>query len=62
MKINSVVIVGGCSSGWMSASVFAKCFKGDINVTLIGKIISEKGIHFDSHLEMKNIKKFDHFC
>ena len=35
MKINSVVIVGGGTSGWMSASVFAKCFKGDINVTLI---------------------------
>ena len=28
---------------------------------LIGKIISEKGIHFDSHLDMKNINKFDHF-
>ena len=27
----------------------------------IGKIINEKGIHFDSHLYMKNIKKFDHF-
>ena len=33
----------------------------NINVTLIGKVISEKGIHFDSHLDMKNIKKFDHF-
>ena len=32
-----------------------------INITLIGKIISEKGIHFDSHLDMENIKKFDHF-
>ena len=35
--------------------------KNNINVTLIGKIISEKGIHFDSHLDVKNIKKFDHF-
>ena len=35
--------------------------KNNINVTLIGKIINEKGIHFDSHLDMKNIKKFDHF-
>ena len=30
-------------------------------LVLIGKIISEKGIHFDSHLDIKNIKKFDHF-
>ncbi len=35
--------------------------KNNIKITLIGKIISEKGIHFDSHLDMKNIKKFDHF-
>ena len=35
--------------------------KNNINITLIGKIISEKGIHFDSHLDIKNIKKFDHF-
>ena len=35
--------------------------KNNINVTLIGKIISEKGIHFDSYLDIKNIKKFDHF-
>ena len=28
---------------------------------LIGKIISQKGIHFDSPLDMNNIKKFDHF-
>ena len=34
MKINSVVIVGGGTSGWMSASVAAKCF-GDVNVTLV---------------------------
>ena len=25
------------------------------------EIINEKGIHFDSHLDIKNIKKFDHF-
>ena len=35
--------------------------KNNFNITLIGKIISEKGIHFDSPLDIKNIKKFDHF-
>ena len=35
--------------------------KNKVKITLIGKIVSEKGIHFDSHLEMKNFKKFDHF-
>ena len=35
--------------------------KNNIKITLIGKIITEKGIHFDSYLDMKNIKKFDHF-
>ena len=41
--------------------IFNIANKNNINVTLIGKIISEKGIHFDSYLDMKNIKKFDHF-
>ena len=41
--------------------IFNIANKNNINVTLIGKIISEKGIHFDSHLDIKNIKKFDHF-
>ncbi len=41
--------------------IFNIANKNNINVTLIGKVISEKGIHFDSHLDMKNIKKFDHF-
>ena len=41
--------------------IFNIAKKNNINVTFIGKIISEKGIHFDSHLDMKNIKKFDHF-
>ena len=41
--------------------IFNIANKNNINVTLIGKIISEKGIHFDSHIDMKNIKKFDHF-
>ena len=41
--------------------IFDIANKNNINVTLIGKIISEKGIHFDSHLDVKNIKKFDHF-
>jgi len=33
----------------------------NVKISLIGKIIREKGIHFDSHLDIKNIKKFDHF-
>ena len=41
--------------------IFNIAKKNNINITLIGKIISEKGIHFDSHLDMENIKKFDHF-
>ena len=41
--------------------IFNIANKNNINVTLIGKIICEKGIHFDSHLGMKNMKKFDHF-
>ena len=41
--------------------IFNIANKNNINVTLIGKIISEKGIHFDSYLDIKNIKKFDHF-
>ena len=36
--------------------------KNNVKISLIGKIVREKGIHFDSHLDMKNIKKFDHFC
>ena len=35
--------------------------KNNIKISCIGKIIGKKGIHFDSHLDMKNIKKFDHF-
>ena len=42
--------------------IFSIANKNNIKITRIGKIISEKGIHFDSHLNMKNIKKFDHFC
>ena len=41
--------------------IFNIANKNNINITAIGKIISEKGIYFDSHLNMKNIKKFDHF-
>ena len=41
--------------------IFNIANKNNLKVTLIGKIISEKGIHFDSHLDMENIKKFDHF-
>ena len=35
--------------------------KNNVKISCIGKIIKEKGIHFDSHLDMKNMKKFDHF-
>ena len=41
--------------------IFSIANKNNIKITHIGKIIREKGIHFDSHLHMKNIKKFDHF-
>ena len=41
--------------------IFNIANKNNIKLTLIGKVISEKGIHFDSDLDMKNIKKFDHF-
>ena len=44
-----------------SGNIILNSNKNNINVALIGKIISEKGIHFDSFLDMKNIKKFDHF-
>ncbi|MDA9751257.1 thiamine-phosphate kinase [bacterium] len=35
--------------------------RNNVKISCIGKIIREKGIHFDSHFDMKNIKKFDHF-
>ena len=41
--------------------IFNIANKNNIKISCIGKIISEKGIHFDSHLDIKNIKKFDHF-
>ena len=41
--------------------IFSIANKNNIKISHIGKIIREKGIHFDSHLHMKNIKKFDHF-
>ena len=41
--------------------IFSIANKNNVKITLIGKIISKKGIHFDSHLDMKNFKKFDHF-
>ena len=37
-------------------------YKNNVKISCIGKIIRDKGIHFDSHLDIKNIKKFDHFC
>ena len=36
--------------------------KNNVKISCIGKIIKEKGIHFDSYLDIKNIKKYDHFC
>ena len=41
--------------------IFNIANKNNIRISRIGKIIKEKGIHFDSYLDMKNIKKFDHF-
>ncbi len=41
--------------------ILSTAYKNNVKISHIGKIISEKGIHFDSHLDMKNIKKFDHF-
>ncbi len=41
--------------------IFSIASKNNIKITLIGKIITEKGIHFDSYLDMKNFNKFDHF-
>ena len=32
-----------------------------IKISCIGKIISKKGIYFDSHVNIKNIKEYDHF-
>jgi len=41
--------------------IFRIANKNNIKISLIGKIISKKGIHFDSLLDMENVKKFDHF-
>jgi len=41
--------------------IFHIANKNNVKISCVGKIINEKGIHFDSHLDMKNIKKFDHF-
>ena len=35
--------------------------KNKVKISCIGKIIRESGIHFDSSINMDNIKKFDHF-
>lgn len=35
MNIKNVVIVGGGSSGWMSAALFTRYFDGNLNVTLV---------------------------
>jgi len=41
--------------------IFSVANKNNIKISCIGKITNEKGIHFDSHVDMKNTKKFDHF-
>ena len=41
--------------------IFRIANKNNVKISCVGKIINEKGIHFDSHLDIKNIKKFDHF-
>ena len=35
--------------------------KNKTKINLIGKIISKKGIHFDSYININNFKEFDHF-
>ena len=41
--------------------IFSIANKNNVKISCVGKIINEKGIHFDSFLDMKNMKKFDHF-
>ena len=41
--------------------IFNIANKNNVKISCVGKIINEKGIYFDSHLDMKNMKKFDHF-
>ena len=43
------------------SKIFNIAKKNNVKVSCIGKIISKKGIHFDSYLDVNNIKKFDHF-
>ena len=35
--------------------------KSRIKISCIGKIISKKGIYFDSHININNFKEYDHF-
>lgn len=37
------------------------CQKNKIKISLVGKIVRKKGIHFDSQLSIDNFKYFDHF-
>ena len=49
------------ASGMNRKKILSTAYKNNVKISHIGKIISEKGIHFAPHLDMKNIKKFDHF-
>ena len=45
MKIKSVVIVGGGSSGWITAASICKFFNGDVKVSLVeSKTIETIGV------------------
>ncbi len=41
--------------------IFDIAIKKKIKISIVGKIIRKKGIHFDSFLNINNIKEFDHF-
>ena len=66
MKINSVLIVGGGSSGWMTAAALTKMFGDDIKISLIeGKNSSPVGVGestiilFNRFLDLVGLKDTD---